>query len=410
MKLYYALIFFMFLCAASSAEAGLPFSSKTISWDEEVLLAEGQKISVQRTVKYGLLVDDTHLFGERGGGPAEKQTIRFYYNGRFIKWEYSHPSWHYSMPDILDFVKGMPVLVLPVYYWGPCDKYNFPREGLVAFGYQNSRWERIAIAELPETLKVNLLRSTHDLRYGYGNKYKNELITTSLKQKLEKNSWGPGQGRSISEVSKFYADVEESCTRIHPPPNPALETTKQNNAAAEVHAGTLVATLKSSSNLPEKISSEDYRKAKGKWTGNGYLANSCEGIVNGIKPVRQYRDGGGWSLVGCMIVLQNEKQIPLSSAQLVTCDNDSIYAIKLQNKDQLIVHRFFHNGKLKDVLHIKIADIDKYCVEGKWPWLWEVLPEKDQLTIVLARYSYTLTADLGGIIEQRLTYSARLPK
>lgn len=411
MKFPHTLIALLLLGVASIAEAGIPFLSKTISWDEEVLLSDGQVITVQRTVTYGLLVNDTHLFGERGGGAPEKQTIHFFYNGRRIGWEFSNPSNDYvMMPDIFGFINDMPILVLPAYGWKPCSTYDFPREGLVAFGYQDGHWNRIAINKLPITLKVNLLRNTHDLRYGFGDRYKDKLITASIKQELEKNGSRLTQGQLIPEAIKFYAGVEESCTRIHPLPNPALEAAKQHNIKKEVHAMTLVATLKASSNLPESISPDDFRRARGKWTGNGYLAVNCKGIVEGINPVRQYRDGGGWSLVGCMIVLENKKRIPLGSAEFVTCDNNSIYAIRRQGRDQLIVHRFFHDGTPESTLNIKLPDVDKYFSKEKWPELWEVLPEKNQIAIVLTRYSYKTTANLGGILEQRLTYSVQLPK
>jgi hypothetical protein len=304
----------------------------------------------------------------------------------------------------------MPIIVLPVYEWKPCATYDFPRDGLVAFGYQNGRWGRIGINELPKTLKVNLLRNTHDLRYGNKEKYKDKLITTSIKKDLEKNGPRSTQGQLISALINFYAGVEESCARIHPLPNPALESAKKHIAETEGHAVSVIATLKSSSNLPEKISPDDFRNAHGRWTGNGYLAENCKGIVEGINPVRQYRDGGGWSLVGRMIVLKNEKQIPLNSVEFVTCDNYSIYAIKKMGRDQLIVHRFFHDGTPESVLNIKLPDVDKYFAKEKFPALWEVLVENNQLVIVLASYSYKMTADLGGILEQRLTYSVQLPK
>lgn len=401
----------MLLGVASIAEAGIPFLSKTISWNEEVLLADGRQISVQRTVTYGLLVNDTHLFGERGGGVPEKQTIRFFHKGHNVDWEFSNPSNDYvMMPDVFDFVNDMPILVLPVYNWKPCATYDFPREGLVAFGYKNGRWDRIGINEIPKTLKVNLLRNTHELRYGSKEKYKDKLITTSIKQNLEKNGSRPIQGQLIPEVIKFYAGVEESCTHIHPLPDPALEASKKHITETEIHAGSFVATFKSSSNLPENVSPEYFRNTHGKWTGNGYLADNCIGIVEGINPVRQYRDGGGWSLVGRMIVLKNKKQIPLDSLEFVICDNNSIYAIKRQTKDLLIVHRFSHDGTPESTLRIKLPDVDKYFAKEKLPVLWEVLPEKNQLTIVLASYSYKTTADLGGILEQRLTYSVQLPE
>lgn len=324
------------------------------------------------------------------------------------------------MPDVLDFVNGMPVLVMPVHRWGPCEKYNFPQEGLVAFGYRNGRWNRIAISDLPINLKVNLLRSTHAIQYW--DEYKGKRITPSMKQDLERSGWGSTkQGQSISEASKFYAGYEDSCARIHPLPNPLLDAAKQQNAEAETRAQTLVATVTSTSNLPEKVSPDDFRNAKGGWTGTGYLAESCKGVVGQIEPLRQYRDGGAWHLVGYTLVLRNGSHVPIQQpnikwaqapAQLeaVTCDKNSIYAVKRQSKDHLIVHRFSLSGTLIDALRIMLPEVTQSFREGKWPMIWEVAPSNGRLDISLASYSYTGTANQGGMLEQRLNYTMQLPK
>lgn len=383
--------------------------SETVSWDEDVLLADGHLLAVHRTVTYG-----------SGRERLKEQTIRFSRDGQKIKWE-NNDLWPIVyMPDVLDFVNGMPVLVMPVHRWGPCNKYDFPQESLVVFGYQNGRWDRIAIANLPKELKVNLLRSTHEIQYW--DEYKDKRITPSDKQELERSGWGSTkQGQSISEASKFYANYEDSCARIHPLPNPLLEVSKQNNADAETNAQALVATIKSSSNSPETVSPDDFRKAKGEWTGTGYLGESCKGTVERIEPLRQYRDGGAWSLVGFTLFLKNGSHVPIqqpnikwaqapASLEAVACDKNSIFAVKRQGKDQLIVHRFSHTGTLRDALRITLPGIAQFFAEGKWPMVWEAIAANEQLVIVLASYSYKSTANLGGILEQRVNYTIQLPK
>lgn len=403
-------------CISLNAEAGLPFMSETVSWNEEVLLANGQPLSVHREATYG-----PDEWGRSGRGGLKEQSIRFSLNGKKVKWE-NDDKWpiHY-MPDILDVVGNMPVLVMPVHRWGPCNKYDFPQEGLVAFAYRNGAWSRIPLVELPTNLKVNLLRSTHAIRHW--KEHKDKLITPEDKVKLETGGgWGGTRpGQSIFEVSKFYAAYEDSCARIRPLPNPQLEEAAEKNIGAEANAPILTAKVKHSSGSPQTISSEDFQKAKGNWTGSGYLSTSCKGVVDGIGSIRQYQDGGAWHMVGHTLVLKNGNQIPIkqpgikwaqapASMEAVVCGENDVLAIKRQGKEQLIVHRFAQTGNLIDALRVNLPDISKFFPEGKWPMVWEIQATGENLTITLGSYSYTTTANLGGVLEQQVTYTVQLPK
>lgn len=390
--------------------------SETVTWDEEVLLTNGQVLPVHREATYG-----PDEWGRSGRGRLKEQSIRFSHNDKKVKWE-NDDKWpiHY-MPDILDVVGNMPILVMPVHRWGPCNKYDFPQEGLVAFAYRNGEWSRIPLAELPTNLKVNLLRSTHAIRHG--KEYKDKLISPSDKMKLETGGgWGGTKpGQSILEASKFYAAYEDSCARIRPLPNPQLEEAANKNIEAEINAPKLTAQVKHSSVSPQTISSEEFQKAKGNWTGSGYLSSGCKGIVEGIESIRQYRDGGGWHMVGHTLVLKNGNQIPIeqpgiksaqapASMEAVVCGENNVLAIKRQSKEQLIVHRFAQTGNLIDALRVNLPDISQFFPEGKWPMVWEIQATGENLTITLGNYSYTRTANLGGVLEQYVTYTVQLPK
>ena len=74
-----------------------------------------------------------------------------------------------------------------------------------------------------------------------------------------------------------------------------------------------------------------------------------------------------------------------------------------------MIHRFSHSGTLIDALHITLPDVAQFFPEEKWPMIWEVVPENGNLGVTLAYYSYTGTADQGGLIQQRLTYRIQLP-
>lgn len=144
----------MSACALAGA---LPFSGD--SWQEEVLLHDGSKIVVERTVERG----GRHEIGQKP--PYKEQRLSFTMPGteHTIAWED-----HYSddlgqanfLPMALDLVGGTPYLV--VYPMG-CLAYNKwarPNPPYVIFQYQGNEWKRIPLQELPaEITTPNLIFS-----------------------------------------------------------------------------------------------------------------------------------------------------------------------------------------------------------------------------------------------------------
>lgn len=409
-------IWLLFLLVSFPHEAGafLGIGDATISWDEDVLTKDGQILVVHRTVTHG---KDSRW----GSGILKEQSISFSFDGHNVKW-INNDIWPISyMPDILDIVNGIPVLVMPVHRWGPCEKYGFPPEGLAAFGYKNGHWARIAVTDLPKDLKVNLLRTTHDIRYCKSDI--GEKVAPSYKLKREKGSnWGaPEQGVTISEASKYYNDfktTEDSCARIHPVPNPQFDALKQRNIAVEQNAKTINATLVSVDTSPEKVSKEAFTKSKGRWTGQGYLNNSCNGIVISVDGIREYFDQGAWHLVGFQLNLANDNKIPLQQTnlkkfqapavlQFITCEENVIYTIKRENKENLLISRFAYSGEPIDASRIFLPETEK-MPGNKWGDIWSMAKKNDQFSVVLADYTYE-TPRQGGTITQKQTYVFKLP-
>ena len=399
-----------------SAAAGLPFMSKTVSWNEDVLLESGQMLQVHRTVTYG-----PDEWGRSGRGSLKEQTIRFARDGHRVEWK-NNVRWPGAyMPDILDFASSMPVLVIPVKGWEACNKYGFPPEGLAAFGYKQGRWEPIPTAALSTELKVNLLRSTQEIRYR--KEHKDKRITPAEKQALEQFSRRhPKQGQLLSVASKLYADGEDSCVRMRPPPNKQLEKVRQRNSDAERNASTIPAMVLSVNTEPESITSEMFLSQKGAWTGIGYLAGSCKGIVEKIEPLRQWAGdeyGHRSELIGYQLLLQvapaDKKKVQIQDVsraqmQCVVCDRSTIFVVRRQNKKNLIIHRFGHNGDLIDAFRVALPDTVKVVRDPDWGTLWTVTPDgKGNLSMSLADYTYPSTANLGGTIKRKVNYAVHLP-
>jgi len=388
----------------------------------ESTLANGQLLPVHRTVV--ILQKDI---------PREylikKTTIQFMHGRQRVKWEDNDRYSIQALPEVLDFAGNDPVLVTPVIGWGACKKYDFPQEGVVAFAYRNGDWHRVALAELPPNLSVNLLHSGIE-------HWEHKLVTP--KDKIEPN-WQLRQGAPVSEVVEKYANYNAkssdpgsvSCARLNPPRDPEFAAAVKMNIAAEANARVLTAQVKSSSATPEVISKDDYWKAKGKWTGATYLQDSCEGIVEDVDPIREMTpDGvtedGLWKSVGDVLTLADGGRIPMrefglrafqgpASVQAVVCSGNVIFTVKGARvsdqtvKNQLIVHRFSRTGGLIDALRINFANLGQFFPPEEWPQLWEMRVMDGQLEITFGKYSYERWPTDGGVLDHRVTYTVPLP-
>ena len=151
------------LVASGCVEAGfLGFGGD--SWKEEVLLHDGSKIVVERTVERG----GRHEIGQRP--PYKEQRLRFSLPGsnQTITWED-----HYSqdlgqanfLPMALDISSGTPYLVAYPMGCLSYNKWDRPNPPYVVFQYQGKEWKRIRLEELPEEIKTpNLIFSMPDIK------------------------------------------------------------------------------------------------------------------------------------------------------------------------------------------------------------------------------------------------------
>ena len=132
------------------------------SWKEEVLLHDGSKIIVKRSVERG----GRHEIGQEP--PYKEQTLTFTLPGtnQTIRWED-----HFSedvgsanfLPMALDVYKGKVYLVTDTMGCLAYNKWGRPNPPYVIFEYGGKDWQRIPLAELPaEIKKPNLIFSAPD--------------------------------------------------------------------------------------------------------------------------------------------------------------------------------------------------------------------------------------------------------
>lgn len=374
-------------------------STTVFVWEEEVKLRDGSILQIKRSVS------QAH--------PISQQSITFESNGETVTWE-DHHKWRidYS-PDILDFVGPDPVIVMPVYRIGPCEEYDYPQEGLVAFRYKQKKWSRMSIQELPKNLVLNLLGSTHELEYWP--EYKGVKATYEIKKKLDKESIGPQkQGTTLEALIKYYSSLgpDDSCVTMRPPPDLKRDAARALNAAAVRKAGTIQATLVSVITIPQKLSNAERYPKRGEWTGAGYLGNDCKGIVDRLEPMHETRKDGSM-IAGYQFYLSNEAavnrqvQLPYMNDQMnrLMCNGNDIYAISRLNNVTLIVYQFTNLGELKRVDMFTLPDADKIKGNHGWGDIWDVKLLSNQLEVVLAEGG----GDTSDVLSRQQIYRVKLP-
>lgn len=144
-----------------SADAGL-FGFGGTGWKEEVLLHDGSKIIVERTVKR----HGRHEIGQRP--PIGDQRVSFTMPGtnQRVIWkdEYSEDvsGANFNLM-MLDIVQGTAYLLATPAGCLSYNKWGRPNPPYVIFKFQGSEWQRIPLQELPAEIKLpNLLHSSPD--------------------------------------------------------------------------------------------------------------------------------------------------------------------------------------------------------------------------------------------------------
>jgi len=151
------------------------------SWKEEVLLHDGSKIIVNRSVERG----GRHEIGQKP--PYKEQSLSFTMPGtnQAITWEdhYSEDIGSASfLPMAVDIHQGTAYLVADTMGCLSYNKWGRPNPPYVIFKYDGKAWQRISLAELPAEIKTpNLIFSMPDIQV---EKMGKSFVTAEIIQKI----------------------------------------------------------------------------------------------------------------------------------------------------------------------------------------------------------------------------------
>ncbi len=138
------------------------FLGDETSWQEEVLLHDGSKIIVDRSIKRA----GRHEIGQQPPVREERLTFIMPQTNEHITWrsDYSHDVGYADFSPIsIDIVHGTAYIVSDPVGCLSYNKWGRPNPPYVIFKYDGKKWQRISLQELPLEIKVpNLIISSPD--------------------------------------------------------------------------------------------------------------------------------------------------------------------------------------------------------------------------------------------------------
>lgn len=144
--------FLLMMGAGMNAEAGL-FGFGGVSWKEEVLLHDGQKIIVERSQTYGGRSEPGQ------SGPIKEHTISFALpsTNKTITWtsEYGEDLGRTNFNLLaVHVLNGMPHIVASPNLCLSYNKWGRPNPPYVFFKYDGNAWQRISLEQFPAEFKT----------------------------------------------------------------------------------------------------------------------------------------------------------------------------------------------------------------------------------------------------------------
>jgi len=176
--------------------------TETMSWKEEVLLHDGSRIIVKRSLERG----GRHEIGQRAGATNETLTFTMPGTNQTVIWEdklskdIGSSNFNLLMLEINDgvaYIVASPMGCLSYNKWGR------PNPPYVVFKHQDKEWERITVKDLPTQLTIpNLVISSPD---DVGDKAVHGVVSAETIIKLNNTASQP-QYRTILREPTDRAD------------------------------------------------------------------------------------------------------------------------------------------------------------------------------------------------------------
>ena len=199
LKFFSAIALVLTLGVSMKAEAGL-FGIGGTRWKEEVLLHDGSKIIVERSLERG----GRHEIGQRSGAKNEKLTFTMPGSNQTVSWndKFSNDigSSNFNLM-MLEIHKGIAYIVVSPMGCLSYNKWGRPNPPYVVFRYQDKEWKRIPLQELPAELVTP------------------NVVISSPDDAAEKNSRGIVSAEKIKELNSGYRQPEYKTILREPMPN-----------------------------------------------------------------------------------------------------------------------------------------------------------------------------------------------
>lgn len=384
-----------------------PAAAETVRWSEEVELSQGGALRVERYGEWGSRIIDLP-----GAGGIIRNEFSFTHAGREVRWTRKDSPTH-AEPVLLDFITGVPVVVVPVRGGQDCARTGFPPQGLVAYRWENPAWRRMDASAIPPQWKANLLSAWN---VQSRREYHGKLIPAKDKARLESRGAPAVQGKTVTELIHLASAGDEACIRWSPPPDAARDALSRQIREMVEAAPTVDAQLRATDTNPRTITREDYQRIQGKWTGWARLKN-CEGMVEHVGPVRRSTatDSSFSSrLVGNYVVLSRtdapvrEFFTPTSTLFAVACDKEAIYLLDRSAATLLTIAVLSATGKPSGAVRVRLPQAE--TPPGKsWPRIWEARVSGRELLVTLGSYRYERMEFEGGTLLDVQELAAPLP-
>lgn len=206
LSFFMALVLLLITVTVGNAFVFLGFGN-SVSWKEEVLLHDGQKIIVERSQSYG----GRHEIGQ--SAPIKEQKIKFSLSGtnQTITWtsEYSKDIGRTNFDLLaLHILKGTPYIVASPNLCLSYNKWGRPNPPYVVFKYDGREWRRIPLEEFPaEFTTINVTINTK----GHEKEIVTEKLVSAEKIRKLNNSLPQPEYKTILREALTKERINEMC-------------------------------------------------------------------------------------------------------------------------------------------------------------------------------------------------------